>query len=321
MENNTAPLVSICTLVYNHEPYLRECFDGFLMQKTNFAFEVLVHDDASTDNSAEIIREYTAKYPDIFKPIYQTENQYSRGVKISATFLYPRANGKYIAICEGDDYWIDPLKLQKQVDILEQNSDIGLVYTQVEAFDSNGVVGPYAFEVKDAKSLLYGNGIANLTTCYRRDLLMAYLNDDSSEGKNWLMGDYPMWFYFLHNSKAYFLSDTTARYRILQNSASHSTDIHKVVAFEKSVLDVKLYFIGKFWSGDKTLLKAVYTHSIWYIFRLFVVNNKSRDAFEIFFKHFKFMKLKQVLYGLILWAFPFVRVYIKKQWSKYTHIF
>lgn len=104
MSSNGLPLVSICTLVYNHEPYLRECFEGFVMQKTNFAFEVLVHDDASTDNSAAIIREYTAKYPNIFKPIYQTENQYSKGVKVSATYQYPRAKGKYIAICEGDDY-------------------------------------------------------------------------------------------------------------------------------------------------------------------------------------------------------------------------
>ena len=79
----TEPLVSICCLCYNHEPYIRECLEGFMMQKTNFAFEVLIHDDASTDKSAEIIREYEAKYPDIIKPIYQTENQYSKGVGVT----------------------------------------------------------------------------------------------------------------------------------------------------------------------------------------------------------------------------------------------
>lgn len=321
MKNNTAPLVSICTLVYNHEPYLRECFDGFLMQKTDFAFEVLVHDDASTDNSAEIIREYTTKYPDIFKPIYQTENQFSRGVKVNATFQYPRANGKYIAICEGDDYWIDPLKLQKQVDILEQNSDIGLVYTQVEAFDYNGVVGPFAFEVKDAKSLLYGNGIATLSTCFRRELLMRYLDEVNPYDKNWLMGDYPMWLCFLLHTKAYFLDDVTARYRILQNSASHSTNIEKVVAFEKSVLDVKLFYIEKYWKGDRILLKDVYTKSIWYILRLYIVNDKDKEAFDVFFENFNFLKFKQRFYGLVLWIFPFVKGYIKKQWSMYTSVF
>lgn len=117
------PLVSICCLAYNHEPYIRECLDGFMMQKTDFSFEVLIHDDASTDNTADIIREYEAKYPGIIKPIYQTENQYSKRVGVTRTFQFPRAKGKYIAMCEGDDYWIDPLKLQKQVDFLETNPE------------------------------------------------------------------------------------------------------------------------------------------------------------------------------------------------------
>lgn len=122
------PLVSICCLVYNHEPFLRECFEGFVMQKTTFPIEVLVHDDASTDHSTDIIREYTAKYPEIFKPIYQTENQYSKGVDIISTYQFSRAQGKYIAMCEGDDYWTDPMKLQKQVDFLEENPDYSLCF-------------------------------------------------------------------------------------------------------------------------------------------------------------------------------------------------
>lgn len=122
MESNQV-MVSVCCLVYNHEKYLRQCLDGFIMQKTDFKFEVLIHDDASTDHSADIIREYERKYPDIIKPIYQTENQYSRGVKISFKFQYPRVSGKYIAFCEGDDFWTDPLKLQTQFDELENNPD------------------------------------------------------------------------------------------------------------------------------------------------------------------------------------------------------
>lgn len=126
------PLVSICCLAYNHEAYVRECIEGFLMQKTNFAFEVLIHDDASTDNTAVIIREYEAQYPQIIKPIYQTENQYSKGVGVTRVYQFPRAKGKYIAMCEGDDYWIDPLKLQKQVDFLESHPDYSFCYTQVK---------------------------------------------------------------------------------------------------------------------------------------------------------------------------------------------
>lgn len=116
-------MVSVCCAVYNHEKYLRQCLDGFIMQKTNFKFEVLIHDDASTDGSADIIREYENKYPEIIKPIYQKENQYSQGIKISWTYQYPRAQGKYIALCEGDDYWIDPNKLQIQFDWMENHPE------------------------------------------------------------------------------------------------------------------------------------------------------------------------------------------------------
>lgn len=116
-------LVSIICNAYNHEKYIKSALDGFLMQKTNFKYEVLVHDDASTDGTKSIIEQYTLNYPEIIKPYYQEKNQYSQGIKINLNFHYPRAKGKYIALCEGDDYWIDPLKLQKQVDALENNSN------------------------------------------------------------------------------------------------------------------------------------------------------------------------------------------------------
>ena len=125
---NTEPLVSIDCITYNHEAYIRDALEGFLMQKTDFTFEVLIHDDASTDQTANIIRKYEKKYPDIIKPIYQKDNQYSKGIQISRQFQYPRARGKYIAICEGDDYWIDPYKLQKQVDFLEAHHDYGFIH-------------------------------------------------------------------------------------------------------------------------------------------------------------------------------------------------
>lgn len=118
--------VSICCLTYNHTLFIRQCIDGFIMQKTKFPFEVLIHDDASTDGTADIIREYELKYPDIIKPIYQTQNQYSKGILISRKYNYSRAKGKYIAMCEGDDYWTDPDKLQRQIDLLENNKNISL---------------------------------------------------------------------------------------------------------------------------------------------------------------------------------------------------
>lgn len=131
------PLVSICCVTYNHENYIRDCLDSFLMQKTNFQFEVIIHDDASTDNTAKIICEYVEKYPDLFVPILQTDNQYSKGIKPYQTYVYPRAKGKYIAVCEGDDYWTDPYKLQKQVDFLESNNDYVLTCHRYRKLDDN----------------------------------------------------------------------------------------------------------------------------------------------------------------------------------------
>lgn len=129
------PLVSIRCLVYNHEPYLRQCLDGFVMQQTSFPFEAIVHDDASTDGSAAIIREYAEKYPDIIKPIYETENQYRKGtiLKVLDAAIHP--NAKYIAICEGDDYWTDPYKLQIQVDFLEKHHDYSFSVHDFKVFE------------------------------------------------------------------------------------------------------------------------------------------------------------------------------------------
>ena len=121
------PVVSISCFAYNHEKFIRECIDGFLMQKTTFPVEILIHDDASTDSTANIIREYEALYPHLIKPIYQTENQYSKNKNIDAIFNFARARGKYIALCDGDDYWTDPLKLQRQTEFLNSNPDYVLV--------------------------------------------------------------------------------------------------------------------------------------------------------------------------------------------------
>lgn len=127
----TVPVVSICCTTYNHERFIRECLDGFLMQETTFPVEILIHDDASTDTTQDIIREYETRYPSLIKPIYQTENQYSKGIKPNWNFNFPRARAQYIALCEGDDYWTNPKKLQKQVDFLEKNKDFVICYHDV----------------------------------------------------------------------------------------------------------------------------------------------------------------------------------------------
>ncbi|MBP9792979.1 MAG: glycosyltransferase [Flavobacterium sp.] len=122
-------VVSVICHTYNHENFIREAIDGILLQKTNFDIEVIIHDDASTDKTREIIEDYHLKYPSLIKPIYQTENKFSQKLNISANFTYPVAKGKYIALCEGDDYWTDENKLQKQVDFLKQNTEYVICWT------------------------------------------------------------------------------------------------------------------------------------------------------------------------------------------------
>jgi glycosyltransferase involved in cell wall biosynthesis len=124
--------VSVLILCYNHAPFIQECLKSVVSQKTNFPFEVLIHDDASTDNSQELIKNFEKSYPHLLYPIYQEENQYSKGISPTFSFNLPRAKGKYIALCEGDDYWIDPYKLQKQVDFLEANPDYSACFHQTE---------------------------------------------------------------------------------------------------------------------------------------------------------------------------------------------
>lgn len=116
------PLVSVCCITYNHEKYISDAIEGFLMQKTTFPFEIIIHDDASVDGTANIINDYAKKHKDQIIPILQKENQYSQGISPSQTYVWPRARGKYIALCEGDDFWTDSHKLQVQIDALEINS-------------------------------------------------------------------------------------------------------------------------------------------------------------------------------------------------------
>ena len=132
------PLLSISCITYNHENYIEDALKGFLMQKTDFPFEILIHDDASLDTTADIIREYEARYPNLVKPIYQTENQFSKKDSIAGQRQRGRAKGKYIALCEGDDYWTDTKKLQQQVDFLETNPDYVICYHDVMKVDGDG---------------------------------------------------------------------------------------------------------------------------------------------------------------------------------------
>lgn len=137
MSNNKNYQVSILCPAYNHSRYIRDALDSFLSQKTNFDFEIVINDDCSTDSTKSIIEEFVNKYPDIIVPIYQKENQYSKGVGIIKDILIPKARGKYIAICEGDDYWTDDNKLQLQYNYLESHKECSLCVHNATLVNAN----------------------------------------------------------------------------------------------------------------------------------------------------------------------------------------
>lgn len=246
------PLVSISCITYNHAPYIRECLNGFIMQKTNFPFEVLIHDDCSTDGTTEIIKEYVEKYPEIIKPLYEEENQYQQGKPSgSAVWNLPRAKGKYVALCEGDDYWTDPLKLQKQVDFLESHPAYGMCYTKVQRYNQKEkkIIEVWGGPNETFEDLLLRNTVPTLTTMFRTDLYRIYLQTIHPENKNWNMGDYPIWLFISLNSRVSFMPEITGVYRELPESASHTKLIDKKYKFNKCYKSIAEYFLTKY--GDR----------------------------------------------------------------------
>lgn len=210
------PLVSICCATYNQVNFVRQCFDGFLKQETNFSFEVLVHDDASTDGTADVIREYTQRYPDIFFPILQTENQYQKGnKKITATFNLPRARGKYVAICEGDDFWSDSSKLQKQVDFLEKSPDYSL-YCHNWSVLTGGTVSKSP--VHDLYSKPISFTFATLPWVWITKALTLMFRRDAVDYNELLQysfcRDVHIVYYALKNGKGYYNPEIMAYYRM-----------------------------------------------------------------------------------------------------------
>ncbi|MEM8520384.1 GNAT family N-acetyltransferase [Flavobacterium sp. PL12] len=229
------PEVNVCVMVYNHESFIEECISGLLMQKCNFNFDIIVGEDGSSDNSREILKNYQSKFPGKFKLLLHNENI---GATKNQIEIFNNCTGNFIAICEGDDYWTDPLKLQKQFDILNNDSSIGLVYTKCSRTDSSKLVGKKIV----GNDLFYSNKIPTLTTVFSREILNNYIRNVNLENKNWQMGDYPMWLWFHIHSNIYFLDTVTACYRVLNNSASHFSDGNKRVLFNINSFEMTDFF-------------------------------------------------------------------------------
>lgn len=248
--NWSEPLVSIRCTVFNHESYLEDCLDGFLLQETNFPFEVFVHDDASTDNSVAIIKKYEEKFPNIIKPLYEKENQWSKDGDsfMNATWDFARLRGKYVALCEGDDYWIDPLKLQKQIDVLESDPSITLVHTGFYNVDSQGQTffrKKYEQYQKISRKetgltqLLNWNYILTVSVVMRKDVISSTLYKGSP-----FFYDYTYFLGAAFLGKIKYIPDRTCAYRKNPNGITQ----HNLVGISKELYCIFKYFANHYLS-------------------------------------------------------------------------
>lgn len=222
-------LVTIRCFTYNHESYIRQCLEGFVRQKTTFPFQALVHDDASTDGTAKIIQEYAEKYPDIIVPILQKENLFSRKDDSvnRAVDAYP--HGKYVALCEGDDYWTDPLKLQKQVDYLEAHPECSLVCSDARVLGTDGELNWHRYDTSreiPLKDIILKRGawIYTASMLFRWDLMQ----DFPDYALNCHVRDYPTCIHLALRGKVHFIAEKMVTYRFMtQGSWSSSTKVNE----------------------------------------------------------------------------------------------
>lgn len=231
------PKVAIRCITYNHEPYIRDALEGFVMQKTSFPFVAVVHDDASTDGTADIIREYAEKYPDIIKPLYETENQYSKGDGSMSRMMNQAVldtGAKYVALCEGDDYWTDPLKLQKQVDFLETHPDYSMVFSNATAhWEDNRYPDKQIVQINVSREIFpieifKGLRIPTASVVIHSSVFQSPIYKGCMQLKQIPFGDIQLFIACGHIGRIWYLSELVSFYRKHDNGAC--------AAFEKNQL-------------------------------------------------------------------------------------
>lgn len=241
-------LVSVLCPTYNQAPFIRQCLDSVLTQQTTFRYEILINDDCSTDGTTKIVQEYANKYSSLIRLFLHDQNQFTQGVDIIRDILLPEAKGKYIAICEGDDYWINPNKLQHQADLMEQEPETGLVYTYFYKY-SEQQKKRTEFHFHEHEGNVYDYILASkctiwyLTVMMRKSLMLAAPLLDT---RKYFTGDI-FWYYWVTlHAKTRLLREYTGVYRLLDTSVSHFVDRRKKIDFFYKSSNTRLYFVQNY---------------------------------------------------------------------------
>ena len=251
------PLVSVKMITYNHEPYIAQAIEGVLGQETSFPFELVIGEDCSTDGTREIVFDYQKKYPDIIRVITSDKNV---GARKNGLRTEKACRGKYIAYCEGDDYWHHPQKLEKQVDYLERHPECGLIHSDYNRHfvtsgktirNFNQCMNNKPPANTDICAILRGGRFLYVLTCtvlVRKDLLEQIVNADPYLYKDggFLIGDTPRWAEISYRAKVAYIDESLATYNVLEESASKSKDFRKILRFGKSNRELFLYLIDKY---------------------------------------------------------------------------
>ena len=260
------PLVSVVVTTYNHEPYLATALDAILAQRCDFGVEIILGEDCSTDGTLAVCREYAEKYPEKITLIASAENV---GWRANYRRCVEAAKGKYIAFCDGDDYWCNRDRLAEQVALMEQCSSVGLCYTLAERRDEKSDLGG-RFPVGEGhitlNDLLHDWCIENCTTLAKRELVSLYYTIEKPENHpEWLTEDLPMWLFVAAHSGVAYIDRATAVHRVFPDSVSHSTSLAKRLAFCDSSSNIKLWFDGRYNASRqrKHLLRERMNTALW----------------------------------------------------------
>ncbi|MCD9464114.1 hypothetical protein CJF25_14155 [Photobacterium phosphoreum] len=316
--------ISCVCITFNQKDYIRDAIDSFLAQETEYYFEIIIHDDVSTDGTRDILLEYKNKYPSIIKLVLQDENQYKLGKKITPLAV-SYASGEYIALCEGDDFWIDKQKLQKQITELEKNKNIKICFTSAYSLYPNGkvkVINNYknTYLVKFENIILGGGG---------------YMPTASILIKREVYKELPLWFYSAPVGDYYiqmlgglngaiYLSDQTSAYRISSvGSWSSNRNINKINEdYDRHLIALNFLFDGLGYNNSQHIKNNAICKIMLGKAHELILKSKYFDAWKLIYEYYPKYQYKSVKYVIYLYfpiSMPFSKIISKLK--NYTRVY